>query len=74
MKSQTLLIIALLCIVLFVLFRNPVSYYKGDHKYCSNKYKNNIDGRVYNENACNADPKCKSVLSKKGQIKMCTNK
>ena len=75
MKPQTLLIVALLCVViLFFMNRMPTSYYEGNHKYCSDKYKNNLEGRVYNENTCNADPKCKSVLSKKGQIKMCTSK
>lgn len=71
MKTQTILIIALLCIVVIVFTRSRSSYTE-NLKYCSDKYKNNIDGRVYDEKACDADSQCKTV--NKGKIKMCTNK
>ena len=72
MKTQTVLIVALLCVVVLLLLKRRRSSYTEDLKYCSDKYKNNIDGRVYDEKACDDDSQCKTIT--KGEIKLCTNK
>lgn len=71
MKNLAILV---LFIILIIIVNTRVSSYDEINrlKYCSEKYKNNIDKlSYYSEYNCNIDPYCKSVTV--GDFKACVS-